>query len=243
VANVKRFRGYPKVVFFDLDGTLVEFRIDYLAARREALRLLENRGYLRELKFTLKDSIFFMDREIKRLLNSRGELTSTYEQIHSELMAIVERYESQAANRTKLLPFAKETLEELRRMGLRLVLFTADGDRAMNAIVEKTAIRQLFDALVSRGSSVEVKPHPQHITSAISSVNSKPEETIIVGDSVVDIASGKHINAITVGVTTGLSSKQQLAEAGADHLIDSITKLPSLIRRLWSEQNCRSTTR
>ncbi len=242
MASAKRITRCPRVMFFDLDGTLVEFCIDYLAARREALRLLEYRGYLPELKLTVKDSIFFMDREIKQLLKSKGEPANKYDEIHSALMAIVEKYESQAADRTKLLPLAKETLEELKRMGLKLVLFTADGDKAMNTIVGKTAIGQLFDTLVSRGSSIEVKPHPQHVTSAVASSNAPPEETMVVGDSVVDILSGKHINAITVGVTTGLSSKQELAEAGADYLIDSITELPPLIRKLRSEHNCQSTT-
>jgi len=243
LAGAKNIPRCPRAIFFDLDGTLVEFCIDYLAARREALRLLEDRGYLRELKFTVKDSIFFMDREIKQLLKSKGEPVNTYDEIHSALMAIVEKYESQAADRTKLLPSAKETLEELKNMGLRLVLFTADGDKAMNTIVEKTSIGQLFDTLVSRGSSTEVKPHPQHVTSAVASSNAPPDETVVVGDSVVDILSGKHINAITVGVTTGLSGKQELAEAGADYLIDSITELPPLIRKLRGEHDRRSTTR
>jgi len=243
LTGAKGTRRCPRVILFDLDGTLVEFCIDYLAARREALRLLESRGYLRELKFTLKDSIFFMDREIKQLLKFKGEPASKYDDIHSGLMAIVERYESQAADRTKLLPYVRETLEELRRMGLKLVLFTADGDEAMNAIVEKTAIRHLFDKLVSRGSSIEVKPHPKHVTLAMASSNATPEEAVVVGDSVVDILSGKHIDAITVGVTTGLSSRQSLAEAGADYLVDSITELPPLIRRLRSECDCQSATR
>jgi HAD superfamily hydrolase (TIGR01509 family) len=158
-------------------------------------------------------------------------------------MAIVERYESQAADRTKLLPCVREALEELRRMGLKLVLFTADGDEAMNAIVEKTAIRHLFDELVSRGSSIEVKPHPKHVASAMARSNATSEEVVVVGDSVVDILSGKHIDAITVGVTTGLSSRQSLAEAGADYLVDSIIELPPLIRRLRGECDCQSATR
>ncbi|MBS7623755.1 HAD family hydrolase [Candidatus Bathyarchaeota archaeon] len=231
----------PRVILLDLDGTLVEFCIDYLAARREALRLLEDRGYLKELKLTLRDSIFHMDREVERLIKSRGEAAEGYDEIHVRLMAIVERYESEAAERTRLLPNVRETLEELKRMGMRLVLFTADGDEAMNTVVEKTGIGHLFDRLVSRGSSVEVKPHPRHIIQATADSEARLGEIMVVGDSVADIVSGRHVGAVTVGVTTGLNSGRELLDAGADYLIDSIAELPSLLRALRTEPSLEST--
>ncbi|MEM2942241.1 MAG: HAD family hydrolase [Candidatus Bathyarchaeia archaeon] len=221
----------------DLDGTLVEFCIDYLAARREALRLLEDQGYLNELKLTLRDSIFRMDRMVKCLIKSGGEGAERYDEVHSRLMAIVERYESEAADRTRLLPHVRETLEELKRMGLKLVLFTADGEDTMNTVVNKTGIRHLFDRLVSRGSSVEVKPHPNHIIQATSDSEAQPEEIVVVGDSVADILSGRHIGAVTVGVTTGLNSRKELLDAGADYLIDSIVELPPLLKALRVESS------
>jgi len=231
-------QSHHKVIFIDLDGTLVEFCIDYLEARREALKFLEKCPSLQGLKFTLNDSIFKMDREIKRSKKSEG----VYHEIHERLLSILDNFEMQAAERTKLLPQVRETLEELRNMGLKLVLFTADGDRAMNAIADRTGIRDYFETLVSRGSSMEVKPHPNHITSAMSLVGSRPEESVVVGDSVADIASGKHVGATTVGVTSGLGTKQQLEEAGVDYVIDSIAELPRLIKKIW-DMPCQSKTR
>jgi len=229
----------PKVVFLDLDGTLVEFCIRYLEARQEALSLLKNYEVTADLKFTLRDSIFLMDREIKRVLGERLQPEQVYRQIHERLIGIVEKYEMQAAESTRLLPLVSQTLEKLKEMGLRLVLFTADGEKAMNHIVNRTGIRKFFEAMISRGESTKVKPHPDHITSAMLLVCSKSEETIVVGDSVADIASGKSVGAITVGVTTGLNSRQELSEAEADYLIDSVADLPDLIREIWRTGNCQ----
>ncbi|MGQ9542565.1 MAG: HAD family hydrolase [Candidatus Bathyarchaeia archaeon] len=225
----------PKVILLDLDGTLVEFCIDYISARSEALRLLGAYNLLGCLKLTLGDSVFLMDREVMRLMQGRGKM-QLYEEIHSQLVAILDKYELEAAERTRLLPHVQETLEELKGMGLRLGLFTADGDKAMNTIVDRTGIRHFFDFMVSRGSSMEVKPHPRHVAIAISLSGSKPEETILVGDSVADIISGKIINAITVGVLTGLGTRRQLVEAKADHIIESIAELPPIIRRIWMNE-------
>lgn len=228
-----------KVVFLDLDGTLVEFRIRYLEARQEALSLLKNYEVTGDLKFTVRDSIFLMDREIKRVLGERLQPEQAYRQIHERLIGIVEKYEMQAAESTRLLPLVSETLEKLKEMGLRLVLFTADGDKAMNLIVNRTGIRKFFEVMISRGESNKVKPHPDHITSAMLLVCSKSEETIVVGDSVADIVSGKSVGAITVGVTTGLNSRQELSEVEADHLIDSVADLPDLIREIRRTRKCQ----
>jgi HAD superfamily hydrolase (TIGR01509 family) len=232
--NIKN-RCIPSVIFLDLDGTLVEFCIEYLEARSEALRFLERYALPQDLKFTLNDSIFAMDREVRIFLSSRSKLETTYKEIHEELVAILEKYELRAAERTKLLPRVRETLEELTRMGLRLVLFTADGDRSTTITLKRTGIAGFFELLASRGSSVEVKPHPHHLTSAMERVGVKPEEAIVVGDSVADIISGKCVRATTVGVTTGLGSKEELIEIGADYILESVAGLPALIRQLHAQ--------
>ena len=230
----------PKFVFLDLDGTLVEFCIDYLGARREALRFLGRYSLLRDSKFTMNDSIFAMDRDVQRMLGCSNKSNESYEEIHKRLTAILEKYEMRAAERTRLLPFATDALQELQKMGLRLVLFTADGEKAVNKIINRTGISGFFEALISRGASMEVKPHPNHITSAMLLVNSKPDETVVVGDSVADIVSGKCVKATTVGVTTGLGSKQELVEAGGDYVIDSVAELPALIRKLCARKPARA---
>jgi phosphoglycolate phosphatase len=209
----------------DLDGTLIKFKIDYLSARKEALLLIKKYSFLRNMKFTLNDSIFFMDREIKKFLVENDLSESIYKEIHDKLVLIIERYEMDSAKRAKLLPSVKETLAQIKDMRWTLILFTADGENAMNVIVNKTGIKDFFNVMVSRGESMEVKPHPNHIKSAISTMGSSPKEIIVVGDSVADMESGKHIGAITVGVTSGLGSPQQLAKVNVDYLIGSIAEL------------------
>ena len=233
--NIKN-QCIPKVILLDLDGTLVEFCIDYLQARSEALKFLESYALPQDLKFTKNDSIFVMDREIRLFLSGRGKLKTTYKEIHEGLLEILEKYELRAAERTKLLPRVRETLEELKGMGLRLVLFTADGDRSTTITIKRTGIAGFFELLASRGSSVEVKPHPHHITSAMERVSVKAEEAIVVGDSVADIISGKCVGTTTVGVTTGLGSKEELIEIGADYILESVAELPVLIRKINTQR-------
>ena len=228
-----------KIIIIDLDGTLIKFQIDYLSARKEALLLIMKYSFLRNMKFTLNDSIFFMDRKIKKFLVENVLSEDIYKEIHDKLVLILERYEIDSAKKAKLLPSVKKTLARLKNMGWTLILFTADGENAMNVIVDKTGIKNFFDVMISRGESMEVKPHPNHIKSAISTMGSNPKETIVVGDSVADMESGKHIGAITVGVTSGLGSPQQLAKVNVDYLLKSIAELPCLLRHIHGDIDCQ----
>lgn len=229
----------PKIIIIDLDGTLIKFKIDYLNARKEALLLIKKYSFLQNLDFTLNDSIFFMDRKIKKFLNKNGLYEDAYKEIHDKLVSILERYEMDSAKKAILLPFVKETLAQMKDMGWTLILFTADGENAMNVIVDKTGIKDFFDVMISRGESMEVKPHPNHIKSVISTIKSSPNEIIVVGDSVADMKSGKHIGAITVGVTSGLDSPKKLAKVNVDYLIESIAELPYLLKHIPGDDDCQ----
>ena len=226
-------------IIIDLDGTLIKFQIDYLSARKDALLLIKKHSFLQNMKFTLNDSIFFMDREIKKFLVENDLSESIYKEIHDKLVSILERYEMDSAKRAKLLPSVKETLAQIKDMRWTLILFTADGENAMNTIVNKTGIKDFFNVMISRGESMEVKPHPNHIKATISTMGPSPKEIIVVGDSVADMESGKHIGAITVGVTSGLGSPQQLAKVNVDYLIGSIAELPCLLRYMHGDIDCQ----
>ncbi len=229
----------PNIIIIDLDGTLVKFQIDYLSARKEAILLINEYSVLQTFNFTLKDSIFFMDRKIEEFLLDNNISDGVYNEVHDKLISILEKYEMESARKAKLLPSVKETLTRLKKMGWTLILFTADGENAMNVIVDKTGIRNFFDVMISRGESMEVKPHPNHIKSAISMVGSNTNEIIVVGDSVADMESGKHVGAITVGVTSGLGTSQELAEVNVDYLIGSIAELPYLLKYIRGDLNCQ----
>jgi len=57
-------------------------------------------------------------------------------------------------------------------------------------------------------------------------------ETIVVGDSVVDMRSAKALNATAVGIAKESDAIRKLNHAGAVHTIESITDLPILITKL-----------
>ena len=68
---------------------------------------------------------------------------------------------------------------------------------------------------------VPVKPDPAGIHALLADLAVRPEETLFVGDSGVDMQTAHNGGLTACGVTWGFRSRQELEDAGADHLADT----------------------
>jgi HAD superfamily hydrolase (TIGR01509 family) len=217
-----------KAVIFDLDGTLVKFNLDYKMVRAETKQILIKEGLPASI-FSLDESIFDMIKKAQVFMKNNGKDEKEMSKIKGAILKLAERHEVEAARSTELLPGVSETLKVLRKMKLKLGLFTINCDTATNYILQQLGLKQFFDAVVTRDCVEMVKPAPEHLQSALEVLDVSPEETLVVGDSVSDVKSAHEVKAISVGVPVGVSTPQELAGAGATCLITSVTDLPTLI--------------
>ena len=67
---------------------------------------------------------------------------------------------------------------------------------------------------------------------ALKTLGTRPKAAVIVGDGVVDMQSASELKAIAVGLTTGVSTKEQLISSGANYVITALTDLPTLIKEI-----------
>ncbi|TRO48996.1 HAD family hydrolase, partial [Candidatus Bathyarchaeota archaeon] len=70
------------------------------------------------------------------------------------------------------------------------------------------------------------------LKTALKILNVTPEETIVIGDGITDITTAKELNVKAIGLTTGISTKEQLIKHGANHIIASITELVPFIEKI-----------
>ena len=218
-------------VIFDLDGTLVNFNLDYKTVRALVKGYLMNRGVPTEI-LSLKESVFEMLGKAEIWARNTGKSEDFLEEIRREALATTEGYEVEAAGRTSLFPGVIDTLKALRAMDLKIGLCTINSEKSVNRILERFGIATLFDVTISRNQVKHVKPDPEHLQSALKVLEVSPEVTVVVGDSRVDMQSAKRLGAIAVGLPTGVSSIGQLMDAGADYLVTSMVDLPLLVERL-----------
>jgi len=224
-----------KAVIFDLDGTIVSFNLDYKALRGEVRECLL-RGGVPASVLSVKDSVFEMLRKTEIFVRNSGKSTGTMQEIRNEALAIAEKYELEAAVSTDLLSGASETLAALKRMGLKIGLFTLNSDKAVNYILQRFKLGDFFDVTIPRNKVNFVKPNPKHLEMALKVLDVAAEETLVVGDGNIDMQSAMELKAIAVGLPTASSTIEQLTRNGANYIITSITDLPALIEKINSSQ-------
>ena len=224
-----------KAVIFDLDGTIAQFNLDYKAVRGDVRSYLLRMGVPASL-LNVNESIFEMLNKTEIFMKNSSKSNEGMDEIRREALAIAEEYELEAARDTSLLPGATETLKTLKRIGMKIGLFTLNGDKAARYILQKYKLGEFFGVTVPRNKVNYVKPNPEHLEVALKVLGVLPEETLVVGDGKVDMESARELKAIAVGLPTGNSTIEQLSNHGANYIITSITDLPILIDKLRSSE-------
>ena len=220
-----------EAVIFDLDGTLAHFNLNFKALRSEV------RGYLIRVHvptsvLDVNENIFEMLKKAEIFFKNRSKSTQAFEEARSQALGIAEKYEMEAASTTNLLSGAVEALKDLQKMNLKMGLCTTSSEKAANYILQRFKIDVFFKVVVSRDKVKYVKPHTEQIELALKALGVRPKETLIIGDSVVDMQSAKEAKAIVVGLSTNLSTTEPLMINGADYIITSLTDLPILAKKL-----------
>jgi phosphoglycolate phosphatase len=123
-------------------------------------------------------------------------------------------------------PDARETLEALK--ALKMVIVTNKTEEISRKTLKAFNLDAYFDMIIGVDTIVERKPSPVPVMHVLSAFNLTPEEAIIVGDSEVDIRTGKASFVRTVAVTHGYGRIG--FQEGADFVIDSLPELVDIVK-------------
>lgn len=224
-----------KAIVFDLDGTIVEFNLDYKTVRAEVKNLLVNHSFPSSI-FSINESIFEMMKKAKVYMLNNGKKEHDFLEINKEVLSLASRHELKAAHETSLLPGVFEALKTLKKMNLKLGIFTINSQNSTDYILREFRLKQFFSAIIARERVTNVKPDPSHLATTLRALNVDAGEAIVVGDSVVDIQSAKTLNVASVGIARGNDGVRKLKSAGATTVIQSITDLPAYLVELKEEK-------
>ncbi len=133
-------------------------------------------------------------------------------------------YQSADGDRTRLFPAVRELLG-----GLRAPLAIAS-TRPTSALIHQArhlGIDHHFSHIQGTDGFAH-KPDPEILHRVWRVLCARPERTLFIGDSTMDIQAGRAAGVTTVGVTHGAHPREALQAAGAHHVIDTFEALASL---------------
>lgn len=206
--------GPIRGVVFDFDGTLTPLTIDF-SNMRSAVEIVA-RQFAEEHVIRGLSHLYVIEfiYELEALLGGAGR---GFRRLAFDKMA---ELETEAARGKELYPYTRDVLRELKGKHLGIAIVTR------NCL---TALRNTFpdvdayvDVVMTRDDVSNVKPHPEHVTAALSALDVAPVEAIVVGDHPTDVAAGLSIGTRTVAVLSGRSRAEDFERAGAHHIVDDI---------------------
>ena len=204
-------------ILFDFDGTVMDTYDVIISSWQHTFRTLEGK-----------------ERPVSEILATMGEpLAVTMAKLFpnvdtDEAINIYRSYHrDNFGERIKLFPGMKELLKSLKEGGYKLGLVTSRLTGTTMQGLEKYEIKEYFDAVVTADDTEKHKPNPEPVNITLKRLDAKPEESIMVGDTIFDILCAKNagVKSVLVGWAPTISEEDRTGENAPDYIIEKAEDL------------------
>jgi len=212
-----------KLIIFDFDGTLGDTRRNIvmtmqmtIAEHQLSYRNEDECASVIGLPLAGCFKMLFSDIQ-EELINQCCE---TYRRIFNENL---QKIQPQA------FPGVVDTLAKLHQKGYVLTIASSRSRNSLTELTQQMDIANYISLLLGANDVKEAKPQPEPVLKTLEAMHIDASEALVVGDMDVDILMGARAGARTCGVTYGNGSRENLAAAGADYIIDDFAELLTLL--------------
>ena len=208
-----------KTGLFDMDGTLIDSSAAILSSVKEAARIT---GLRVPADKEIKEIIYLPSLISFKILYPDKD-PAKFDSVFLSLMR------GKFKNMIKELPKAKMTLELLREKGIKIAIVTTkDRESAEAAIL---LFQFPYDLLLTAEDTKRARPDPEPLLKAIELLKSSAAQAFYCGDTPPDIVQGRRAGVKTIGLTTGLYTKEELETEKPDFVFDKIDAVLNILQQ------------
>lgn len=213
-----------KLAIFDLDGTLLDTIQDLANASNYALQYhkFEQHETYKYKKF-VGDGVYKL---VERMLppdhrddQTKAKVKETFDMY----------YKVHSLDCTQPYKGIVKELERLRGKGVHIAVVSNKPHLFTKALVEHM-FGESIELAYGQREGIPTKPNPHTVEEVVKHFGVQKEECIYIGDTNVDIFTGKNAGVKTIGVLWGFREREELIAAGADYVVEEVRELSEIIR-------------
>jgi len=218
------------MVLIDVDGTLVDSVPDLAYCVDEMMKRLDMpvHGEAKVRNWVGNG----VERLVRRALIGQldGEPDEAlYEQAYP---VFIELYRDNTSKRSCLYPGVKEGLDYLKSEGYQMGSVTNKAAQFTEPLLRDLGVYDYFSIVISGDTLPQKKPDPAPLLHAAKFFNVRPEQALMIGDSISDVKAARAAGFRIVCMTYGYNHGVDIRDAKPDGVMDSMAELPGLLAKL-----------
>lgn len=216
-----------KVCIFDLDGTLTDTLDSLVFSVNETMKEMGVAPITRD------QCRMFVGNGVKVLLEKALQVNG--EKAELRIDEAMQRYDRIfKVNCTyHVIPYdgIGNLIESLKAEGMKLAVLSNKPDRDAVSVVETIFGKGTFHWVQGQKEGIPRKPDPFAALQIAGELGAEPSEALYVGDSEVDIATGRAAGMTTIGVSWGFRGRESLKASGAGRIADTPDEIMEFVRQ------------
>jgi phosphoglycolate phosphatase len=210
------------LLIFDLDGTLIDSKLDLVHSVNAARAHMDLPPISAELvsSYVGSGAPILMRRAL-------GPEASDAD-VQRALRYFLDYYREHMLDNTYLYAGVREALDRLHGVGTKMAVLTNKPVRFSQAIVDGLGLHSHFFRVYGGNSFEQKKPDPVGIQRLLEESGAPRERTIMVGDSNVDIRTARNAQVLACGVTYGFQP-ETFEQDPPDLIIDHMNELAEYV--------------
>jgi len=212
-----------QAVLFDLDGTLIDSRMD-IAAAANAVRV-----HYKLAPLPLDTIQSYIGRGIEHLLKLTLGDEATPDRLKEGLQILMGHYDGHLVDHTTVYPGVRDVLTLLKDRGVPMGVVSNKPHVLTLKTLELLGLKNFFGAAMGADATPNKKPHPEPLITALKLLKAEPAGSVMVGDSLVDAQAGRAAGMKVALVAHGYTHKSELLAADQDWVVDTMRELSDIL--------------
>lgn len=217
----------PKMILIDVDGTLVDSVPDLAYCVDEMMKQL---GMPTHGEAKVRN---WVGNGVERLTRRAliGQLNGEPDEalFDKAYPIFLDLYAKNTSQRSVLYPGVREGLDYLKSAGYKLGCVTNKAALFTIPLLKDLGVHDDFENIVCGDTLPEKKPHPMPLLHSAEVMGVKPEESLMVGDSMSDVKAARAAGFQIICMSYGYNHGEDIRDSNPDAVIDSMAELKNLI--------------